>query len=181
MDPLITYSIPVKGLHNGIHQFEFQIDRFFFRNFENSPIAESDIQLKLELDKSSDMYVLQFDLEGTVRTQCDRCAADIDLPVSDSQRLLVKFSLEEQPEEAEVVYINPETPQLNVAKYIYEYICLAIPLFKVYDCENDNPRPCNEEALRFLNNGGHTEEEAEQEKEEPNPIWDELKKLSNDN
>ena len=181
MDPLITYSIPVKGLHNGIHQFEFQIDRFFFKNFENSPVAESDIQLKLELDKSSDMYVLQFDLEGTVHTQCDRCAADIDLPVADSQRLLVKFSLEEQPEEAEVVYINPETPQLNVAKYIYEYICLAIPLFKVYDCENDDPRPCNEEALRFLNNGGHTEEEAEQEKEEPNPIWDELKKLSNDN
>ena len=178
MDPLITYSIPVKGLHNGIHQFEFQIDRLFF---ENSPVAESDIQLKLELDKSSDMYVLQFDLEGTVRTQCDRCAADIDLPVSDSQRLLVKFSLEEQPEEAEVIYINPEAPQLNVAKYIYEYICLAIPLFKVYDCENDDPRPCNEEALRFLSNGGHTEEEAEKEEEEPNPIWAELKKLSNDN
>ena len=103
------------------------------------------------------------------------------LEIPDSQRLLVKFSLEEQPEEAEVIYINPEAPQLNVAKYIYEYICLAIPLFKVYDCENDDPRPCNEEALRFLSNGGHTEEEAEKEEEEPNPIWAELKKLSNDN
>ena len=181
MDPLITYSIPVKGLHNGIHQFEFQIDRLFFENFEHSPIAESDVQLKLEFDKRSDMYVLQFELEGTVRTQCDRCAADIDLPVSDSQRLLVKFSLEEEPEEAEVIFINPEAQQLNVAKYIYEFVCLAVPLFKVYDCENDDPRPCNEEALRYLSNGGQTGEEAEEEEKEANPIWDELKKLSNNN
>lgn len=180
MDPLITYSIPVKGLHNGIHQFEFQIDRLFFENFENSPIAESDILVKLEFDKRSDMYVLQFELEGTVRTQCDRCAADINLPVADRQRLLVKFSTEEEPEEADVIFINPEAQQLNVAKYIYEYICLAVPLIRVYDCENDDPRPCNEEALRYLSNGGHTEEPEEEEKE-ANPIWDELKKLSNKN
>lgn len=180
MDPLITYSIPVKGLHIGIHQFEFQIDRFFFENFEHSPIAESDIQLRLEFDKRTDICVLQFDFEGTVRTICDRCAADIDLPVSDSQRLLVKFSLEEEPEEAEVIFISPEAPQLNVARYIYEYICLALPLIRVYDCEREENRPCNEETLRYLNNGGEVEEQAEQEeKEETNPIWDELKKLSN--
>ena len=181
MDPLITYSIPVKGLHNGIHQFEFQIDRFFFENFENSPVADSDITVELEFDKRSDMYVLEFSLAGTVRTQCDRCAADINLPVSDTQRLLVKFSEEEEPEEAEVIFINPEAQQLNVAKYIYEYICLAIPLIRVYDCENDDPRPCNMEALHYLSNGGHAEEEEEKEEEEDNPIWDELKKLSNNN
>lgn len=180
MDPLITYSIPVKGLHNGIHQFEFQIDRLFFENFENSPIAESDILVKLEFDKRSDMYVLEFELEGAVRTQCDRCAADINLPVADRQRLLVKFSTEEEPEEADVIFINPEAQQLNVAKYIYEYICLAVPLIRVYDCENDDPRPCNEEALRYLSNGGQAEEPEEEEKE-ANPIWDELKKLSNKN
>ena len=181
MDPLITYSIPVKGLHNGIHQFEFQIDRFFFENFEHSPIAGSDVRVKLEFDKHSDMYVLEFELAGTVRTQCDRCAADIDLPVSDTQRLVVKFSLEEEPEQADVIFINPEAQQLNVAKYIYEYICLAVPLIRVYDCEKEDPRPCNQDALRYLSNGGHTAEREEEEEKEANPIWDELKKLSNKN
>ena len=108
MDPLITYSIPVKGLHNGIHQFEFQIDRFFFENFENSPIADGAVSLKLEFDKRYDMFVMQFHLEGTVRTQCDRCAADIDLPILDDQRLLAKLSHEEEAEEADVIFINPE-------------------------------------------------------------------------
>src|SRR5690606_28011034 len=99
-------------------------------------------------------------------------------PVSDSQRLLVKFSLEEEPEEAEVIFISPEAPQLNVARYIYEYICLALPLIRVYDCESEENRPCNEETLRYLNNGGEVEEQ--EEKEETRPIWDELKKRSND-
>lgn len=182
MDPFITYSIPVKGLYNGIHQFEFQIDRFFFENFEHSPVADGAIQVQLEFDKHSDMYVLQFELEGTVRTECDRCLAEIDLPVAGSHRLLVKFSMEEEEEEADIAYISPEASQLNVAQYIYEFICLSMPIIKAYDCENETPRPCDEDMLNYLSNGEEAaapEEKEEQEK--PNPIWDELKKLSNDN
>ncbi len=178
MDPLISYSIPVKGLRDGIHQFDFQIDRSFFEHFEHSPIEEADVRVQLELDKRPDMYVLQFELEGTIATQCDRCAADIGLPIADSQRLLVKLSNEEEVEEADVIFISPEAQKLNVAVYIYEYICLAVPLIKVYDCENDENRKCNEETLRYLSNGGQDAEE-EKEEEVSNPIWDELKKLKN--
>ena len=108
---------------------------------------------------------------GTVKADCDRCLAKIDLPLSDQQRLLVKFSVEQELEEAEVVYIHPETQQLNVSKYIYEFICLAMPMIKVYDCEEEENRPCNEEMLGYLD---HEEEE----KTDSNPIWDELKKLN---
>ncbi|MCB0572290.1 MAG: DUF177 domain-containing protein [Phaeodactylibacter sp.] len=187
MDPLIQFSIPVKGLRNGIHQFDFQIDRSFFENFEQSPISDCNIQLHLEFDKRPDMYVLQFDFEGTVRAECDRCLAEIGLPIADSQRLLVKVSQEEETDEAEITYISPETVKLNVAQYIYEFICLAMPIIKVYDCGNQDPRPCNEDMLRYLSNGEQEEkavEKSEEEAEEENranPIWDELKKLSNDN
>ena len=37
-----------------------------------------------------------------------------------------------------------------MAKYIYEYIVLSLPLIKVYDCENDDPLPCDEELLERL-------------------------------
>ncbi|HQU61037.1 MAG TPA: DUF177 domain-containing protein, partial [Saprospiraceae bacterium] len=189
MDPLIQYSIPVKGLRNGIHQFDFQIDRSFFDNFENSPISDGDIRLHLEFDKRPDMFVLQFDFEGTVRAECDRCLAEINLPISDSQMLLVKFSLEEEVDEAEMVYISPETIKLNVAQYIYEFICLSMPMIKVYDCESEAVRPCDDDMLRYLSNSQEQEQEApaeaeeeeqESKEEKPNPIWDELKKLSND-
>ena len=78
-------------------------------------------------------------------------------------------------EEAEIVYVSPDIEQFNVAQYIYEYIVLSMPIIKVYDCEEDNPLPCDEEMLDRL-------EAKEEENATPNPIWDELRKLTdNDN
>ena len=40
MEALVQYTIPVKGLGQGIHQFEFQIDRHFFQHFEASHLPD---------------------------------------------------------------------------------------------------------------------------------------------
>ncbi|NUQ23547.1 MAG: DUF177 domain-containing protein [Saprospiraceae bacterium] len=180
MDALIPYSIPVKGLRLGVHTFKFQIDDAFFQHFEQSPVQQGQVDLTLTLDKRPDMYILEFDFEGSVKTECDRCLAPIDLPIGDAQQLMVKFSEEEEPEDAEVVFIHPEAQQLNVARYIYEFICLAIPMIRVYDCKNDPKRPCNEEMLRYLDNAAQTSDEPAPD--EPNPMWEALKKWTeNDN
>lgn len=173
MDGLIEYTIPVKGLHHGIHQFDFQVDRNFFQHFENSPIADGNIDLTIFFDKRSDLYVLQFDFKGTIKTDCDRCLEEIDLPVCDSQRLLVKLSGASESDDPEVIYIDPESTQLNVAHFAYEYICLALPLIKTYDCENDENRVCNDEMLNYL----EQREEKKPDVSDSNPIWDELKNL----
>jgi len=177
MDPLLPFSIPVKGLGQGLYQFDFQIDRSFFQRFEASPIEEGDIEMTLYFDKLPDMFVLEFEFEGTVRVACDRCTAPIDLPIADSQRLLVKFSEVEMPEEAEVIYVSSEISHFQAAQYAYEYICLALPMISVYDCEDDDPRPCNEEMLRYLNQAGTSKDEKE---EGGNSIWDALKNLDQD-
>lgn len=178
MDSLVQYSIPVKGLRSGTHQFDFQVDVDFFRCFESSPVADGKIDLTLLFDKRPDMYVLQFDFEGTVKTECDRCLAQIDLPIADSQRLVVKLSEQTEAEDADVIYIHPEEQQLNVATYIYEYIILSMPFMKVYDCDNDKNRVCNEEMLYYLQNVQEEEAAEEEPENEQNPLWEELKKLN---
>jgi uncharacterized metal-binding protein YceD (DUF177 family) len=175
MEALVQYTIPVKGLGQGIHQFEFQIDRHFFQHFEASPIEDGAIKLKLTFDKRVDMFILDFVFEGTVKADCDRCLAKIDLPIADQQQLLVKLSIEQESDEAEVVYVSPEISKLNVAKYAYEFICLAMPLIKVYDCENEQERVCNDEMLAYLE-----QSEADEAQESENPIWEELKKFNSD-
>lgn len=183
MDPLTNYSIPLRGLHEGIHQFEFQIDRAFFDAFENAPIGESTIQLRLEMEKRPGLLTFFFDFEGTVQTECDRCLAPIHLPVEGEQQLVVKVSetiegeVEQDEEDPDVIFIHPELPKLNLAPLVYEYICLALPMIKIYDCDSDTPRPCNDEMLDRL---GAAEDMAE-EKPATNPVWDELKKLGNNN
>ncbi len=173
MDGLIEYAIPVKGLGIGIHQFRFEIDGTFFGAFEESPVKEGRVDLHLVFDKRMDLYILEFSFAGTVKTSCDRCLADIDLPISGEDRLIVKFSFEEEEEEADVIYINPEAQQLHVARYIYEFIILAIPIIKVYNCEDEVDPACNQEMLEYLERKNDSEPEATN-----NPIWEELKKFN---
>ena len=179
MDALIQYAIPVKGLRPGDHQYEFDIDRAFFEAFEESPVKNGQVHVELDFDKRPDLIVLTFDISGTVKTECDRCLAAIDLPIEDQQQLIVKFSEEDVPEEADVVYIHPDSAQLNVARFIYEFICLAIPMIRVYNCESETVRPCNEEMLRYLKET-ENDEDGGQDNQGGNPVWDVLKNLDPD-
>lgn len=150
MNALREFSIPIKGLKNGLHQFDFQIDSQFFTHFDNSPITEGSFEVWLDFSKQTSLFELTFEFEGYVKTVCDRCLANIDLPVEGLERLTVKITLEPKEEEADILYISPEESDLNVAKYIYEYICLALPSTMTYDCENDEEPPCDLEVLQKL-------------------------------
>lgn len=181
MDPLIQFRIPVKGLQSGPHEYQFQIDAEFFKAFEASPIQEGTISMTLDFDKRPDMFVLEFDFSGTVRTTCDRCLAEIDLPISDSQRMLVKYSLDEvESDDPDVVFIHPETQQLDVAPFAYDFILLAVPMIRTYDCESEEVRPCNQELLDYLVK--HEEESQAKAEEEGNtPLRDIFKDWNNNN
>ncbi|MBK8042209.1 MAG: DUF177 domain-containing protein [Haliscomenobacter sp.] len=181
MSGLVPYSLPIQGLKIGIHEYEFHIDREFFEHFENSPVTEGDIDLTLILDKRPAMLLLEFDFEGTIRTECDRCLAEIDLPVDGVEQLVVKYSEETEQEEADVIFIHPESEHLNVAQFIYEYIVLAIPIIKVYDCWEENPPVCNQEMLKLLDAQEQPNEEEEGKEGEDNPLWKELKKFNRNN
>ena len=91
MDPLVTFTLPIKGLSHGVHSLTFDVSEDFFGQFEGSPIENGKFEVLLELDKRIDMLILDFNIRGKAFTQCDRCLADIKLPLSGENRLLVKF------------------------------------------------------------------------------------------
>ncbi len=172
MDPLIEFVLPVKGMYNGLHQYDWEIGPSFFEQFEQSPVQRAKVAVGLELDKRPDMYDLNFTFEGTVESECDRCLAPIHLPVAGEGRLLVKLGEDEGLDDPDVIFIHPETQQFNVAQFIYEFIVLNLPMIKVYDCESDTPVPCDFEMLRRIN---QAQEQAS--KDNQASVWDELKKL----
>ena len=152
MNTLKEFSLPIKGLKNGFHSFNFQIDQSFFAHFEASPIQVGAFDVAVDLDKRDSFFELTFDFDGTMQTDCDRCTATINLPFGDTQYLTVKMSedLKDEPEEADIVFISPDAHEFNIAQYIYEFVCLAAPYHKIYDCENDDPRPCDLDILKKL-------------------------------
>lgn len=176
MGALVEFTIPIKGLGAGNHRFNYQVDRLFLQHFPESPVTDAAIQVQFDLEKKPGLLVLNFDIKGTVRTTCDRCLAEIDLPLNGQHRLLVKQSVEEASEDPDVVFLHPEATKLEIAPFVYEFVVLSIPMIKIYDCEDEEPLPCNEALLDRLY-AEEEETEATEEEITDNPIWEELKKI----
>ena len=174
MDALVEYLIPISGLKIGSHTYDFQVDKEFFTHFPDSLIEEGSFKVQLVFDKRIDLYEMDFSFEGTTKAACDRCLAQVDFPIKGTNRLIVKFS-EEYQEDVDVIYIPLKTETLDVSKYIYEYLCLAVPYVKTFDCEATEKLPCDTEMLAFLE-----KEESGKDKDSmnnPNPVWDQLKNI----
>ncbi len=171
MEALDHFTIPVSGLSDGLHEYDFSIGKDFFQLFEGSLIEDADVTVHFSFDKRTDLYVLTFEIEGEVKATCDRCLEDFNLPVEDEQSLLVKFD-ETEWEDADVIYILQGTQSLNIARYIYEFINLAVPITKTHD---DAGESCDPEMLKFI------EPEKDESQDDSSSIWDSLKGLNLEN
>lgn len=173
MDAFVAYTLPIQGLKFGVHHFKFEVDSAFFAQFEDSPVQEGKVLFELELDKRSDMMLLEFILKGFIKAECDRCTAMIELSIEDERQLIVKFGEDNVELGDEVVFLQRDTPLFNVAKYLYEFVVLALPITNIYDCENDPTPPCNFEVLKHL--------KSDTDGSDTNSIWDSLRDLNSDN
>ncbi len=171
MDAFVAYSLPIQGLKSGENRFEYEIDSEFFKNFEDSPVGEAQIKFEILLDKRPDLLILDFALKGHVGVECDRCTAPINLPLEGERQLMVKFG-EQEEEEDEVVYLPDWNATFNLAKYLYEFTVLSLPIINRYDCKSDPKPPCNFDVLQYLK----TEEDEDTQAD--NPVWDVLKKIN---
>jgi len=151
MSVLKRFSLPYSGMKDGFHQYEFAVDDTFFAQFEQNLIEKGNFIVEVKIDKKSNHSVLEMDINGFVACLCDRCLSEIQLPIHTDQTLFIKVG-NPIDSDAEVVFIEEDLINLDISSIIYEFICLSIPLIKVYDCENEETPPCNKEILKYLNN-----------------------------
>ena len=117
---------------------------------------------------------LTFHIDGTMKADCDRCLAKIDLPVTGMYDLVAKYATESS-ETDEVIYIVPDQQELELQKPIYDFIGLSIPLVKTYNCEDEDPRVCDDAMLDKIEGGT---KDTPQDEPKSSPIWDALKAVS---
>lgn len=153
MDIMRHFSLPISGMKNGNHTYQFEMTPEFFSHFESEIIQNGHFKAKVEVDKRSNLMIMSSEIEGWMETQCDRCLADINLPVFASGTIHVKFGNPDESDD-EVMLIFEDSIEINVSSWLYETIVVSIPLIKVYDCDEDEPKPCNEEIIKILNQKG---------------------------
>jgi len=139
------FIIPFVGLKQGKHEFQFDVTNAFFETFEYSLIQQGDVKVGLMLDKKETMMVGEFQLDGVVVTECDRCNDPIEIPIEGEFRLVYKFGTEEEEDES-LVIVFPEEFEINVKDSILEFINVLIPARSIHP-EGE----CNQEMLDYLN------------------------------
>ena len=175
MNALKEFVIPYLGLSDGTHKFSFDIDKTFFQQFEKSKIEEGKLNTEVDFIKSGRMIVLEIKGSGFFNALCDRCVAEIPVPLTFEDRIIIKLSEEVDVDNEDVVYIDDKSSHIDISPFIYESIHLHMPLQKLRDCESEEYKFCDEAALNNL--GGSNQYDDNPGNDNP---WKELKKFKFD-
>lgn len=126
------YKIPLKTLAPGVHTYEYELDRKFFEAIDGEEVKKGDVNVILNVRRTSSSFELNFDIEGVIKVSCTRCLDDMNLDVDTESRLIVKFGSEYSEESDEIVIIPEVEGEINIAWFLYEFIALTIPIKHVH-------------------------------------------------
>jgi uncharacterized metal-binding protein YceD (DUF177 family) len=164
------YRVNILGLSLGIHHFEYDLGNEFLKKYDAGLVSEGVFKAQVALDKRETFLEAKINIVGSVKLVCDRSLDEFDYPIDVSPKIIFKYGDEDKEISEDVMMIHHGTESLELGKFIYEFIALAIPMKRLH------PRFENESD----DEGGiiYTSETEEDKKEEIDPRWEMLKKLN---
>lgn len=133
MGKFTAFNLPLKSLAPGEHQFDFDLDKQFFVNMENSDIHGGDLKAVVTVKYNGDVYALHFAVNGTVTLICDRCLDELVYPIENATYdITVKYGERYNDDSDDVLEIPQGDTTLNVAYMIYDTVVIAIPIKHVH-------------------------------------------------
>lgn len=174
MKTLNAYDIDIYGLQNKQYVYEFESGKAFFEALDQELIEDGHIKTTITLDKSISMVILNFHIRCTVALVCDRSLDVFDEPIDLTERQILKFGDHNEPLSDEIELIKTDTQRVNVARHIFDFIALSLPMKKLHPRfrdENEN----DEEILVYSS----SETEKDSKNEVIDPRWAALNQLKN--
>ena len=175
MKPKIDTVVRFSGLETGRYEYDYTLGNGFFEGFENEELREGKVNFAVVLEKRERLLMFNFAFEGVVKTVCDRCLGELEVPVSGEETLCVKFSNTETSDKEDVVILPEGEHQIDLAQWMYEYVAVRMPIQKVHE-----EGQCDPEMLQYISEEHEPSEEDEVRvlgEGETDPRWDALKAL----
>jgi uncharacterized metal-binding protein YceD (DUF177 family) len=156
-------TLPLRNLESKKHVFDFKVNTEFFS--QNPEIIEGAAEVSLEVEKFSHYMNVITTFSGKVTVLCDRCLENLDMPVEGENLLSVRFgAVPEEPEDEspdeDIMYANAEDEEIDLTVYVYESICLSLPIQRVHGKGKNGKSLCNPEMLKYISNSQATEKES---------------------
>ena len=149
-----------------------------FAALEQDLIATGNVQTHLLLDKSETMIRLEFHSVGNVEQICDRSLDEYDEPVNTRQTMLLKFGDHNEELSDEIELIERNTATINVARYIFEFISLSLPMKRLHPrFRNEDDEEDDQNGKLIYRSDAETNDDADNPPD-VDPRWAALRKLS---
>lgn len=175
MKDLKDFDISFIGLKEGLHQFEYLIEKEFFDFFNYDELNNSNVKVQLSFLKKTTMFELNFSFSGWVEVACDITNELYHQPIKTESELIIKFGETFNDENEELLVIPHSEFKVNVAQYIYESIVLALPLKRIHPGVEDGT--LKSDILDKLKELEPKELKDKIDKEDIDPRWNKLKNI----
>ncbi|NNL15816.1 MAG: DUF177 domain-containing protein [Flavobacteriaceae bacterium] len=178
MKPLKEFTIQFVGLKDGEHYFDYQIDKKFFEYFRFEDFNDSNINVKVLLNKKPTLLEFDFKISGTVNVNCDLTNEPYDQEVIGSLDLVVKFGHEFNDDNEDILIIPHGEFEIKIEQYIYELIVLSVPKKLIHPGIKDGS--LKSDILTKLEELSPKTLSEKENSEGTDPRWDKLKQLLTD-
>jgi len=170
-------EIEIFQLSNSLHEFEFSVDDTYFKAFDTELIQIGHADIHVNLDKSERLINMEFHIEGEVELTCDRSLDNFAYPIDITEKMIFKFGDHPGEISEELELISRDTLRINISQYIYEFICLAIPMKKLHPRFDQQSNSSESENYLIYSD----QKVGENSEDELDPRWEVLKKLKKKN
>lgn len=120
------YTIDLKRLKIGTHEFEVTLDDGFFKELEKTEVLGGKVEAKIALNLREEDYWLTIAVHGTVFVTCDRCLDPMALEIDASET----SSPNDEMSANESLNDEPKAPNdvLDLTWLAYEIVSINIPV-----------------------------------------------------
>ncbi|GAB4374414.1 MAG: hypothetical protein Kow0075_00040 [Salibacteraceae bacterium] len=158
-----TYKLKFTGLSNGLHDFDWTMDRSFFDEQPPQGIDAAALHAQVMLDKKNNLMSLKINIVGSVTVQCDRCTNPVILPIDCKSDLVVRFAESTDLSGDEVIFLSPAEHAIELKQLFYELVITHLPLKRAHAAEE-----CDQKIIEYLN---------EKSSKSADPRWTALESL----
>ena len=172
----IDTEIQFSGLKPGNYQYNYALTKEFFAAFDNDILSDGEVNFEVNMEKKERLLIFTFTFSGKIKTTCDRCLGDLEVPVNGKETLCVKFSDDEESDNEDIVILPESAYKIDLAPWLYEYVVVAKPMQCIHPDDENGNSTCDPEMLKYLQ-----QQEEEPMEEEPiiDPRWDKLREINN--
>lgn len=179
MKELQRYNISVGSLDEKAYEFDFKSGDAFFEAMDQELIQRGSFKTHLVLTKSSSMLQLDFHIRGTVQLVCDRSLDEFDESVDVREQLFLKYADRAEELTDEIELILWDTQQINIARYLFDFIVLSLPMKKLHPRFRQEEAEGDDEQEGKVVYRSESPEPGDESSDPPtDPRWDLLRKLN---